>query len=275
MIRWISAPLDVEGWEVVESLEDYALYPEYEARIDECLQLIAEGQAFWQPYRDTATADDAGSWQPVAEHTVGEVRRLAYNIRQLAERYGGDLAGHVRSSLGAYGDDIADPAYVAAMGIDRACRAIERISRWLVDFDDELAADWGPALKATLVERPDLYEVRINQTRNACAIGEGETREALAELVATAKRYIEQAANMQLAENARTQLARKGGQKSGVKRRKNNEERDKAICDKGRALQRRGVADHELSGVIAQTIEAEGLTSKSIRRILREGGVIN
>lgn len=273
MIRWIGAPLDVEGREIIESLEDYALYPEYEASIDECLQLIADGQAFWQSYRNTATIDDDGSWQPAAEQAISDVRRLAYNIRQHTERYGGDLAGHVRSSIGAHEDDISDPAYIAAMGIDRACRAIERVSRWLVDFDAELAAEWGPALKATLAERPDLYEVRINQTRNACAIDEGETREALAELIATAKRYIEQAENMQLVQVATASRARRAGQASGESRREQTQKRDMAICSEGRRLLKSGRSTRDLAGMIEKTAIAEGLTVKSVRGILKKGGV--
>lgn len=273
MIRWISAPLDVEGWEVVESLEDYALYPEYAARIDECLQLIADGQAFWQPYRNATTIDDDGSWQPGVEHAISEVRRLAYNIRQLAERYGGDLAGHIRSSIYAQRDDISDSAYVAAMGIDRACWAIQRISRWLVEFEAELVSDWGPYLKATLAERPDLYEKRINQTRCDCAISEGETMESVAEFTGAARRYIEQAGYMQLAQSATTRRAQRAGQASGESRREQTQKRDTAICSEGRRLLKSGRSTRDLAGMIAKTAIAEGLTVRRVRDILKDGGV--
>lgn len=69
-------------------------------------------------------------------------------------------------------------------------------------------------------------------------------------------------------------LARKaGGTASGQSRRAATSERDALICAEGRRLIRAGVTERDLVGAIHRTAKGYGLSTKTIRRILRAGNV--
>nr|BFE94197.1 hypothetical protein GCM10020185_47330 [Pseudomonas brassicacearum subsp. brassicacearum] len=47
----LSDPLNVEGWEIVETLERFTLYDEFAHRIQDALELIREGQEHWMNHQ--------------------------------------------------------------------------------------------------------------------------------------------------------------------------------------------------------------------------------
>ena len=62
---YLGAPLDIEGWEVVETLERFTLYDEFVDRIDDALEVIRQGQEHWLSHQTN------GKW------SVESVRVLA------------------------------------------------------------------------------------------------------------------------------------------------------------------------------------------------------
>lgn len=71
---------------------------------------------------------------------------------------------------------------------------------------------------------------------------------------------------------------RLGGQASGASRRDDAAARNTAICEAGRRLIKDGKAEREVVGILSGASSggsnAWGLTGKTIRKILRAGGVL-
>jgi len=275
---YLAAPLDIEGWEIVECLESHILFKEFDERVDDALALVREGQSHW---REHQTAD--GEWSATAADTVGEVRRLAYNIRQSFQRYGGDLAACIRSSIGNSGEGgISDAQYVAALAMDRACRVIETLASWLSDFDGALYSVRPDLVELIAENDPDGFADLLSRRRAECAQGEMDTRESVAELLGEARRYIFIAgayARPVLGDIKRAKItaaAKKGGVGSVESRRDKIEKsgRNKAICDAARRLLRGGCAERDVTGKIVGTDAALGLGRKMIGNILRDEGIL-
>ena len=81
------------------------------------------------------------------------------------------------------------------------------------------------------------------------------------------------ALDVKLVKNALREVRAKGGVQSGKARKEANAERDQAICSAGKRLLASGFSHRDLAGVIAGQAAGAGLTTKSIRKILRDGGV--
>lgn len=275
---YLAAPLEIEGWEVVECLDSHTLFEEFAERVDDALSLLHEGQSHW---REHQTAD--GEWSAPAGDAVGEVRRLAYNIRQSFQRYGGDLAACIRSSIGNSGEaGISDAQYVAALAMDRACRVIEALASWLSDFDGVLYSVRPDLVELIAENDPDGFADLLSRRRAECAQGEMDTRESVAELLGEARRYIVIADAYacpvlgDIERYRRGAAAKKGGIGSVETRRNKIQDsgRNTAICEAARRLLNSGCAEREVVGKILGTGAALGLGAKMIRNILQTEGIL-
>lgn len=302
---YIAAPLDVDGWEVIECLESHTLFGEFAERVDDALSLLREGQSHW---REHQTAD--GEWSATAVDTVGEVRRRAYNIRQSFQRYG-DLAACIRSSIGNSGElGISDAQYVAALAMDRACWVIESLASWLSDFDGALYSVRPDLVELIAENDPDGFADLLARRRAECAQGEIDTRECVADYFGEARRYMSQADEIaqkaeaeHLSKIARndlsrlqadleerataakarvTERARELGKSSAEVRKNNVAERNGKICKAAlrgiRARRTRTEVESdihasELAEKIPGSADDRKITKKTIQNILKAGGI--
>lgn len=273
----VATPLDVDGWEITEALENYALFDEFAERLDTAIDLLHEGQALWRDHLKD------GQWSSEATQTVAEVRRLAYNIRQRFDGASSDLATCIRWAVSA-GSTVTDSQCVAALAMDRACWAIEALAAWLEGIDQRLAGcvnGVGALTPASEGLRTALVQsVRDNQT-----VLEMETRERVADLLGEARHYMTIAQVyasplISATDKARVSAAAsKAGRSSAAVRQAGNSERNRRICAAGWRMLKNGVPKGDVTGKIANSAAAEKepggakLSKKMIGIILRAGGV--
>ncbi|WP_141133408.1 hypothetical protein [Pseudomonas segetis] len=280
---YLASPLDIEAWEVIETLEQYVLYDEFAERIEYALQLLEEGQRHWQEHQSPD-----GEWSEISIMVVSEVRRLSYNISQKLQISDLDIAACIRSTVGISSEsNVSNSQCMAALAIDRACRAIETLGKWLADFQQEFHTTSPETLDAIARESPDDFEALINEPRREWAQVEMETRENTAEILGNARHYLILAAVYALpilSDEDKTKIstaARSRGLRSAELRRRAVTERNDAICAKAHTLRKNGVAEKDLVGMIAHTATAEKesggvkLSKKQIRNILRAGGALD
>lgn len=276
---YLSDPLNVEGWEIVETLERFTLYDEFANRIEDALELILEGQEHWMDHQKD------GEWSADAIRVLSSVRRLSYNIRQQFERVD-DLPLSIRWAIGDSLDStITDSQYIAALAIDRSCRVIETLEKWLSGFDANLCAGDADNLTALMAAAPNEFEEFVNEVRHEQSYLEIEAREAAADLIGVARYYMTLASVyasplMSAADKIRiSATARKAGKSSATIRREATKDRDDGICTHAKRLIRDGRSEREIVGIIASTdsaLKTPGgvkLSTKQIRNILVARGV--
>lgn len=97
----LAMPLEVDGWEVIESLEGLSLFDfdGYRDLTNDAIAVLHEVQGIWREHRG-----EDGEWSGQATGVMSEVLRLAYNIRQSHQRYGEPLSDRIRFSVGLYGE---------------------------------------------------------------------------------------------------------------------------------------------------------------------------
>ncbi len=279
---YLSAPLNIEGWEIVETFERFTLYNEFAERIDDALELILEGQEHWASHLTD------GEWSAESIRVQANVRRLSYNIRQQFERSRDDLPRCIHWTVGESSNSaIADSQYVAAMAIDRACRVIETLERWLSGFDKVLYAGNYENRADSLADVSEDFMEFIGEVRHEHSHEEIELRETAADLMGEARHYLTLAdvyASPRLNSADRIRIssrARKAGSTSGAVRREATFERDRSICAHARRLLSGGRAAREIVGIIEGTdsaLKTPGglikLSTKQIRNILIAGEVL-
>ncbi|WP_053269845.1 hypothetical protein [Pseudomonas chlororaphis] len=278
----MSAPLNIEGWEIVETFERFTLYDEFAERIDVALELILEGQEHWASHLTD------GEWSAESIRVMADVRRLSYNIHQQFERSRDDLPRCIRWTVGESSRSaITDSQYIAALAIDRACRVIETLERWLSGFDKDLCAGNFENLAALIADPSDDFMEFVEEVRHEQPHLEIEARETAADLMGTARYYMTLAnvyASPILSSVDKIRIsaaARKAGNSSGAIRREATLDRDKSICAHAKRLLRNGRSAREIVGIIEGTdsaLKTPGglikLSTKQIRNILIAGGVL-
>ncbi|WP_207867133.1 hypothetical protein [Pseudomonas sp. 58(2021)] len=279
---YLSAPLDIEGWEVAEMFEGFTLYDEFSYRIDDALELIRQGQEHWGSHQQH------GEWSVESVRVLTNVRRLASNISQQFERSTDDLPRCISWTIGeSSNSNITDSQFIAALAIDRACRAIETLERWLRGFDTDLSSGNLELLPALIAEIPEDFAALVEELRHEQAYLEIETRENVADLTGTARHYMTLAniyasPVLSTADRARiSAIARKAGKSSAAIRREASIDRNQSICAHARRLLCDGRSEREIVGIIAGTdsaLKALGgtvkLSTKQIRNILITEGVL-
>ncbi|AZD10308.1 hypothetical protein C4K26_4929 [Pseudomonas chlororaphis] len=279
---YLSSPLNIEGWEIVETFERFTLYDEFAERIDVALELILEGQEHWASHLTD------GEWSAESIRVMADVRRLSYNIRQQFERSRDDLPRCIRWTIGVSSNSaITDSQYIAALAIDRACRVIETLERWLSGFDKDLCAGDFENLAALIADASDDFMELVEEVRHEQPHLEIEAREAAADLMGTARYYMTLAnvyASPLLSSADKIRIsatARKAGSSSAAIRREATIDRNESICSHAKRLLSDGRSEREIVGIIAGTdsaIKAPGgsvkLSTKQIRKILVEGKVL-
>ena len=280
---YLSAPLDLEGWESIEALQYLTLYEEFAQRIDNIVQLIREGQQHWGDHQN-----EAGEWSTDAVRVIGEVRRHSYNIHQRIGLFQDDLAHTIRWIIGELSvSSVTDCQYVAALAIDSACRAMEVLGRWLRDVDENLYDGSRAEINALFEVYPDSFKVLLSEIRREQNFLEIETRESTADLMGAARHYMTLArvyASPTLSGNEKMRIsanASKGGNSSAAVRREATADRNQSICSHARRLLGNGRSEREVVGIISATDSAlktpggtAKLSKKQIRNILVAGGVL-
>ncbi|MCU7650737.1 hypothetical protein [Pseudomonas piscis] len=279
---YLDAPLDIDGWEIVEPLENLELYEEFSERIDDALELIREGQHYW------ASHQEDGAWSAESKRVMTEVRRLSYNIRQTFNRSQDDLPRCIRWTIGELSESaVTDCQCVAAFAIDRACRAIEVLARWMADFDTDLYTVGRDTLATLAKDKPKSFNIFLNEVRHEQAQQEIEARENVADLMGVARYYMTLAsvyASPLLSSSEKIRISAatsKAGKSSAKIRKENTADRDRSICSHGKRLLNDGRSRRELVGIIAGTDSAlkqpggsVKLSKKQLRNILVTGGVL-
>jgi hypothetical protein len=279
---YLSSPLNIEGWEVIETFERFTLYDEFAERIDAALELIQEGREHW------AIHFSDGEWSAESIRVMADVRRLSYNIHQQFERSRDDLPRCIRWAVGKSSRPaITDSQYIAALATDRACRVIETLERWLSDFDKNLCAGNFENLSALIADASDDFMELMEEVRREQPHLEIEAREAAADLMGTARYYMTLAnvyASPLLSSADKIRIsatARKAGNSSAAVRREATTDRNESICSHAKRLLSDGRSEREIVGIIAGTDSAvrspggsEKLSTKQIRKILVEGRVL-
>jgi hypothetical protein len=278
----LNAPLDIDDWEVVEALEHLALYDEFAERLYDALQLIREGQQHWSNHQQD------GEWSTESFRVMAQVRRLSPNIRQRFDRSQDDLPRCIRWTVGQSSESgITDSQYVAALAIDRACRAVEVLGRWLADFDADLYAGSRVELSALAQNEPVRFAAFLSEVRREQAPLEIEARENVADLMGAARYYATLAsvyASPLLSSSEKIRIsvaARKAGNNSAAIRREATADRNQSICSHAKRLLSDGRSEREIVGIILGTDSAlktpggtAKLSTKQIRNILVAGGVL-
>lgn len=279
---YLSAPLDIEGWEVVETLKRFTLYDEFSERINDALELIRQGQEHW------ASHQVDGEWSAEATRVQANVRQLSSNIRNQFQRDENDLPRCIRWVIGESQNlAITDSQYIAALAIDRACRVIETFERWMNGFDTDLCAGDVETLPALIKEASDEFADYFEDVRHEQARLEIEARESAAELTGFARYYMTLAnvyASPLLSNTEKVRIsaaARKAGNSSAAMRREATRDRDASICSHAKRLLNDGRSEREIVGIIVGTDSAlrtpgstVKLSRKQIRNILVGNGVI-
>lgn len=279
----LSDPLNIEGWEIVETFERFTLYEEFAERIDDALDLIRNGQEHWASHLKD------GEWSVESVRVLANVRRLSSNISQQFERSRDDLPRCIRWVAGESANSaINDSQYIAALAIDRACRAIETLERWLSGFDTDVCSGNLESLAALNGEASNDVAEFMTEVRHELAHLEIEAREAVADLIGTARNYMTLAnvyASPVLSSADKIRIsatARKAGYSSANIRREAVIDRNQSICSHAKRLLSDGRSDREVVGIIVGTDSAlktpsgaAKLSTKQIRNILVEGGVLS
>jgi hypothetical protein len=279
---YLSAPLNIEGWEVVETLERFTLYDEFADRIDDALELIRLGQEHWLSHQTN------GEWSVESVRVLANVRPLSYNIRQQFERFTDDLPRCIRWTVGESSNSaITDSQYIAALAIDRACRVIETFERWLSGFDTDLCAGNLENLAALIADASDDFAEFVEEVRHEQAHLEIEARETAADLMGTARHYMTLAnvyASPLLSSADKIRIsatARKAGNSSAAIRREATIDRNESICSHAKRLLSDGRSEREIVGIIVGTDSAlktpggaAKLSTKQVRNILVAGGIL-
>lgn len=279
---YLSAPLDIEGWEVFETLERFTLYDEFSDRIDDALELIREGQEHWAGHMKE------GEWSAESVRVLSNVRRLSYNILEQFERSRDDLPRCIHWTVGESSNSpITDSQYIAALAIDRACRAIETLERWLSAFDKDLCA--GNADNLNLLAQHSQADIAdfLSHVRNEHARREIEARESAADLMGVARNYMTLAnvyTHPLVSRSEKDRIcasARKAGKHSASIRREATVNRNKSICAHAKRLLSDGRTKREIVGIILGTDSAlktsgsgSKLSQKQIRNILMASGIL-
>ncbi|WDG47194.1 hypothetical protein [Pseudomonas chlororaphis] len=281
---YLSAPLDIDDWGNIYDLEHLALYEEFAERIDAAVELIREGKQHWANHQD-----DIGEWSADAVRILGEVRRHSYNIHQRIGLFQDDLASTIRWIIGELSvSAVTDCQYVAALAIDRACRAIEVLGHWLRDVHEDLYACDPEDVIALAEDYPDSFDVLLSEVRQERVQLEIEARESAADLIGSARHYMTLArvyASPVLSSNEKMRIsanASKGGNSSAAVRQEANTGRDEDICKYGRRLRDTGRTKTEALDAILQSNAAlkspggsEKLSRKQLGNILVKGKVFS
>lgn len=278
---YLSAPLNIEGWEIVETFERYTLYDEFAERLDDALELILEGQEHWASHLTD------GEWSDESIRVLANVRRLSYNIRQQFERTRDDLPQCIHWTIGESSNSaITDSQYIAALAIDRACRVIESLERWLRGFDKNLCAGNSENLAVLISDSTDDFMELVEEVRHEQPHLEIEVREAAADFLGTARYYMTLAnvyASPLLSRADKIRIsatARKAGSSSVARRREATMDRNQSICSHAKRLLDGGRSEREIVGIILGTDSAfktpggtVKLSAKQIRNILATNGI--
>lgn len=279
---YLCDPLNIEGWEIVETFERFTLYDEFAERIDDALELILEGQEHWASHLTD------GEWSDESIRVLANVRRFSYNIRQQFERSIDDLPRCIHWTIGESSNStITDSQYIAALAIDRACRVIETLERWLSGFDKDLGAGNFENLAALIADASDDFVELVEEVRHEQAHLEIEARETVADLIGSSRYYMTLAdvyASPLLSNTEKTRIsaaARKAGNSSAAMRREATRDRDESICSHAKRLLSAGRSERKIVGIIVGTdsaLRAPGstvkLSRKQIRNILVGNGVM-
>ncbi|MEI4523226.1 hypothetical protein [Pseudomonas sp. CCNWLW23] len=279
----LSVPIDVEGWENIEALEHLVLYEEFAERINRVVELIREGQLHWANH-----LNDAGEWTVDAVRVLREVRRHSYNIHQRIGLFQDDLASTIRWFIGESTESaFTDCQCVAALALDRACRAIEVLGRWLREFHEDLYSGERDILIALAEESPESFDVLVNEIRQKQASLEADAREQAADFIGAAQHYMILArvyASPVLSSREKTRIsvtARKAGNNSAGIRREASADRNQSICSHATRLLNDGRSKREIVGIIFGTdsaLKAPGssakLSKKQIRNILTSAEIL-
>lgn len=280
---YLSAPLNIEQWEIVETFERFTLCDEFGDRIEDALELIREGQEHWSSHLTD------GEWSVESVRVLANARRLSYNIRQQFERSRDDLPRCIQSAVGESSNTaITDGQYIAALALDLACRSIETLERWLSGFDEDLCGGNYENLAALIADPSDDFSTFVEEVRHDQSHLEIEAREAAADLLGKARYYMTLAdvycsPLLSNADKIRiSTTARKAGLSSGAIRRESTLNRDKSICAHARRLLSDGRSSREIIGIIIGTDSAQRkpgdtakLSTRQIRNILIKGEVLN
>lgn len=274
------SPLNLDLDELELELEWLPLYGEFAERFNEALDLVAAGIEMWRPH-------ESEEW---AIETAAEISRKLYNIGQALDRSPAlGLAWAVRNA-GSWERRATDSQLVAALAMAYGCRAIHAIRKWQAQLADDVMEAFGRALVDDLrVNDLGLYATIVNDCRIEHSIAEIEARESAADLLGRARNSIIFAElyrnpsippeamarlNEQAVKKSRAETGRKGGEKSGASRRQDSVTRDQRICRAGKGLLVQGRSEREISGIIAGMPVAEGITRKTVLKVLRDGGVL-
>ncbi|MEW9905690.1 hypothetical protein [Pseudomonas putida] len=274
------SPLNLDLDELELELEWLPLYGEFAERFNEALDLVAAGIEMWRP-------DEREEW---AIEAAAAISRKLYNIEQALNRFPTlGIAWAVRNA-GSWEERATDSQLAAALAMAYGCRAINVLRTWLAQLADRMVEASGRALvEDTIINYPDVYAAIINDHRLEDSVAEIEARESAADLLGRARNSIifaelyrnpnispEEMArlNEQAVKKSRAETGRKGGEKSGVSRRQDSVSRDQRICRTGKGLLAQGRSAREISGIITGMPVAEGITRKTVLKVLRDGGVL-
>lgn len=185
---YLAMPLEVDGWEVVESLEGLSLFDfdGYRDLANDAIAVLHDVQGIWREHQG---AD--GEWSEQATGVMSEVLRLAYNIRQSHQRYGEPLSDRIRSSVGVYGESpISNAQLEAAMAMSSACFALRMLANWLEWFETELYR-----VRPDLVERiekqdPEGFAALVERRRGDLVSAESEALEGVRRYLGEAGVYL-------------------------------------------------------------------------------------
>ncbi|MBX9756954.1 MAG: hypothetical protein K2X80_19515 [Pseudomonadaceae bacterium] len=263
---YIGSPLTIEDFEIVEHLEQFALYVAFDGAadlIDDALSLLHQGHERWQKQKSKS-----GEWLPTAVDAVAAVRRHASNIRQRFQRCD-DLAESVRWSIGySATEKITGAQYAAAFSLHHTCRAIEVLGRWFADFDTDLYAPDPKLIGSVALESPEDFEALVDELRKEGSRAETEARADVVKLLSDARYYL------QLAD-----AINKPGRQSAEVKADDVKARNLRICKAASRLLNGGTLAKDVVGKVhgASTAELgsgrEKLSQKQLRRIMRAGGV--
>ncbi|AIR88132.1 hypothetical protein [Pseudomonas cremoricolorata] len=282
----LMSPLNLDLDELELELEWLPLYGEFAERFTEALDLVAAGIEMWRP-------ESCEEWHPEewAIEATAEVSRKLYMIEQALHRYPAlGIAWAVRN-VGSWDKRATDSQLAAALAMAYGCRAINVLRAWLGQLANHVVEASGRAfVDDTMINYPSVYASIIDDYRTDDSVAEIEARESAADLLGRARNSLVFAElyrhpnipvealtriGEQAVRNSRAVTGRKAGERSGAARQESNAGRDRAICKAGRDLLSSGRSHSEISGIIAKRPVAEGLGSKSVREILRRGGVLH
>jgi len=281
---YLNVPIDGEGWEHIETLQNLALYSEFEERIDDIVKLIEDCEQHWAAHRN-----DEEEWSADALRVLGAVRRHSYNIHQRIELFQDDLAYTIRWVIGDLSVlSVRDSQYVAALATDHACRAFEELVRWLRDVDESLYVGGRSNVIAMFKDDPQSYKALLREIRSELFPIEIETRESVANLMGTAREYLILARMydspvLSSCERARIFAnASKAGKNSGLSRNEATLDRNENIRRYGKRLRDSGRSKKEALDIILQTDTAlkepgtsRKLSRKQLGNILVEAGIFS